>query len=47
MTVTKTRKKQERDRWDDLPDKIDFKGPTRDEVPGWGGLLKQPTGRVL
>jgi hypothetical protein len=45
--MTKTRKKQERDPWDDLPDKIDFKGLTQDEVLDRGGLPKQPTGRVL
>jgi transposase-like protein len=45
--MTKARKKQERDQWDDLLDKIDFKGMTRDEVLGQGGLLKQLTGRVL
>jgi transposase-like protein len=45
--MTKTRKKHERDQWDDLPDKIDFKGLTQDEVLGQGGFLKQLTGRVL
>jgi transposase-like protein len=47
MTMAKARKKQERDQWDDLPDKTDFKGLTQDEVPGQGGPLKQLTGRVL
>jgi hypothetical protein len=45
--MTKTRKQQERDQWDDLPDKIDFKGLTPDEVLVRGGLLKQLTGWVL
>jgi transposase-like protein len=45
--MAKARKKREREQWDDLPDKIDFKGLTRDEVPGQGGLLKQLTGRIL
>jgi hypothetical protein len=45
--MTKTRKKQEWDQWGDLPDKIDFKGLTQDEVLGRGGLLKQLAGRVL
>jgi hypothetical protein len=33
MTMVKTRKKHERNRWDDLPDTIDFKGLTQEEVP--------------
>jgi transposase-like protein len=45
--MTKTRKEQERDQWDDLLDKIDFKGLTQDAELGQGGLLKQLTGRVL
>jgi hypothetical protein len=45
--MAKARKKQERDRWDDLPDKIDFKGLTHDEVIGQGGPLKQLPGRVI
>jgi hypothetical protein len=45
--MAKARKKHERDRLDDLPDKIDFKDLTQDEAPGQGGLLKQLTGRVL
>jgi hypothetical protein len=47
MTKAKARKKHERDQWDELLDKIDFKGLTRDEVLGQGGLLKQLTGRAL
>jgi hypothetical protein len=30
MTMAKTRKKQERDQWDDLLDAIDFKGLTQE-----------------
>jgi hypothetical protein len=36
--MVKTRKKRERDQWDGLLDKIDFKGLTRDEClvrEGW------------
>jgi transposase-like protein len=47
MTMAKTRKKHERDQWDDLLDTIDFKGLTPEEVLGPGGLLKQLTGRLL
>jgi hypothetical protein len=47
MTKAKARKKHERDQWDELLDKIDFKGLTQDEVLGQGGLLKQLTGRAL
>jgi hypothetical protein len=32
--MAKARKKHERDQWDELPDKIDFKGLTQDEAPG-------------
>jgi transposase-like protein len=45
--MAKARKKHERDQWDDLLDKIYFKGLTQDEVLGQGGLLKQLIGRVL
>jgi transposase-like protein len=45
--MAKTRKKRDRDQWDDLLNQIDFKGLTQDEVLGQGGLLKQLTGRVL
>ncbi|GMO55613.1 MAG: IS256-like element ISSod18 family transposase [Termitinemataceae bacterium] len=45
--MTKTRKKKERDQWDDLLDQVNFKGLTQDEVLGQGGLLKQLTGRIL
>jgi transposase-like protein len=45
--MTKVRKERERDRWDDLLDKIDFKGLTQEEVVGQGGLIKQLTGRLL
>jgi transposase-like protein len=47
MTKAKARKKHERDQWDELLDKIDFKGLTQDEVLGQGRLLKQLTGRAL
>jgi transposase-like protein len=43
----KTRKKRERDQWDELLDRIDFKGLAQEEVPGQGGILKQLTGRLL
>jgi transposase-like protein len=43
----KTGKKRERDQWDELLDKIDFKGLGQEAVPGQGGLLKQPSGRLL
>jgi transposase-like protein len=43
----KTRKKRERDQWDELLDKIDFKGLAQEEVLGPGGILKQLTGRLL
>jgi transposase-like protein len=45
--MAKARKKQERDPWDDLPDKINFKGLTQEEVLGQGGLVKHLTGRLL
>jgi hypothetical protein len=45
--MTKVRKKRGRDRWDDLLDKIDFKGLTQEEVVGQGGFIKQLTGRLL
>jgi transposase-like protein len=47
MTMAKARKKRERDQRDGLPDTIDFKGLTQEEVLGQGGLLKQLTGRLL
>jgi hypothetical protein len=45
--MAKTRRKHERDQWDDLLDTIDFKGLTQEAVLGPGGLLKQLTGRLL
>ena len=45
--MTKTRKKVERDQWDELLDQVDFKGLTQEEVLGQGGLVKQLTGRIL
>jgi transposase-like protein len=45
--MTKTRKKPERDQWEDLLDQVNFKGLTQDEVLGPGGLVKQLTGRIL
>jgi hypothetical protein len=44
--MAKARTKRERDQWDDLPDKINFKRLTQDEVLGHGWPLEQPTGRA-
>jgi transposase-like protein len=46
MTKTRARRK-EKDQRDTLLDQIDFKGLTREEVPGQNGLVKQLTGRLL
>jgi transposase-like protein len=43
----KTGKKRERDQRDELPDKTGFKGLGQEAMPGPGGLLKQPSGRLL
>jgi transposase-like protein len=45
--MAKIRKKQERDQWDDLLDKIDFKELSQEAAPGQEGLLKQLAGRLL
>jgi transposase-like protein len=42
-----TRKKRERDQRDELLDKTSFKGLGQEAAPGPGGLLKQPSGRLL
>jgi transposase-like protein len=44
--MAKTRKRRERDQWEDLLDAIDFKGLTQEEVVGREGLLRQLTGRL-
>jgi transposase-like protein len=41
------REKRERDQWDDLLDKIDFRHLTQEEVLGQDGLVKRLTGRLL
>ncbi|MDR1248605.1 MAG: IS256 family transposase, partial [Treponema sp.] len=45
--MAKTGKKHERDQWDELLDKIDFKGMSQEAALGQGGILKQLTGRLL
>jgi transposase-like protein len=41
------REKKEKDQWDQVLDRIDFKGLTREEVPGQDGPAKRLTGRLL
>jgi transposase-like protein len=42
-----TRRKRERDQWDDVLDQLDLKGLTQEQVLGQNGLVKQLTGRIL
>jgi transposase-like protein len=46
--MTKTRAgRKEKDQWDTLLYRVDFKGLTQEEVPGQDGPVKQLTGRIL
>ena len=47
MAMARKKPPKEKDIIDRLLDNIDFRGLTRDEVAGKGGLIKQLTGRLL
>ena len=47
MVMARKNPRKEKDIIEQLPDNIDFRGLTQDEVVGEDGLIKQLSGRIL